>query len=220
MSVWLHRILVVSAVSLVAWIAAASTTFGTETARGLAGVLGTLALHLALLGAVQGALRTSGAWRAPRLTLADGGWPTLRSLAWATPLGVAAQIVLGLAYRFQLTGIVPHVVWAFAAAIVVMMFGSFTLTLAGAPALMRRTSIWLLSLVSLQIMLGLSAFVLRVTGAAPGDLWFQAAAAGHAVTGALVLSLTALLSALVLRHVVPAADQPARHTMVSSGRPS
>lgn len=165
------------------------------------------------------ALFTSRAWTSSRLELPDGGWPSLRSLAWVTPAVVLLQVGLGAAYRHKFLGVVPHIVWAFAAAIIVMMAATFILTLANAGAAMRRTAIWLLALIGLQVMLGVAAFVVRLNSVGPSDLWMIVTTVTHAATGSLVLGCTALLAAQILRHVVAAPSAPPPE-LISSGRPS
>jgi heme A synthase len=165
------------------------------------------------------ALFTSKSWQSAPLALPDGGWPSLRSLAWITPAVVLLQVALGAAYRHKLSGVIPHIVWAFAAAIIIMMLATFVITLAGASRPMRQSSIWLLALVCLQVMLGIAAFVMRLNSAGPTDLWMILTTVTHAATGSLVLGATTLLSAHILRNLAPAGSA-AGSQLISSGRPS
>ncbi|MBA3975542.1 MAG: hypothetical protein C0504_15150 [Candidatus Solibacter sp.] len=118
-------------------------------AVGLSGLTGTAAdpavkvahaafSHLAFALAAAGAAMTSDSWEA-RLGVADGGFPTLRSLAWLTPAAVVMQVALGAAYRHEMTGLIPHVSWAFVAAMFVIMTAAFTMTQCGEhPAFEER----------------------------------------------------------------------------------
>lgn len=170
-------------------------------------------------------LFTANSWQSSPLALPDGGWPSLRSLAWITPTVILLQVALGAAYRHKVLGVVPHIGWAFAAGIIVMMLATFVITLSHASRPMRHTAIWLLALVCLQVMLGIAAFILRLNSAGPSDLWMILTTVTHAATGSLVLGCTTLLSAQILRNVVPAGSPPApaptpRPELLSSSRPS
>ncbi len=165
------------------------------------------------------ALFTSKTWTASPLALPDGGWPSLRSLAWITPGVVLVQVALGASYRHKLLSVVPHIIWAFAAAIIVMMLATFVVTLTQASRPMRHTAIWLLALVGLQVMLGIAAFVLRLNSTGPSDLWMIVTTVTHAATGSLVLGCTTLLAAHILRNLV-ATTSPSHSELISSGRPS
>lgn len=167
------------------------------------------------------ALFTSKSWHTDPLALPDGGWPSLRSLAWITPAAVLLQVALGASYRHKLLGVVPHIVWAFAAGIIVMMLATFVLTLTQSSRSMRLTAIWLLALVCVQVMFGVAALVMRLNSAGPSDLWMILTTVTHAATGSLVLGCTTMLSAHILRNLVPTSAVPSPHAqLISSGRPS
>lgn len=187
-----------------------------------AGILHACAAQSYFAFALLLALFTSNGWQSTApLALPDGGWPSLRSLAWITPAVVLLQVALGAAYRHKLFGVVPHIVWAFAAGIIIMMLATFVITLAQASQPMRHTSIWLLGLISIQVMLGIAAFVMRLNSTGPSDLWMVLTTVTHTATGSLVLGCTALLSAQILRNLLPAGATPTSHPeLISSGRPS
>ncbi len=165
------------------------------------------------------ALFTSKSWQSSPLALPDGGWPSLRSLAWITPAVVLLQVALGAAYRHKLSGVIPHIVWAFAAAIIIMMLATFVITLSQVSRPMRQTSIWLLALIAIQILLGIAAFVMRLNSTGPSDLWMILTTVSHVATGSLVLGCTTILSAHILRNLSPARSN-ASPELISSGRPS
>jgi heme A synthase len=133
----------------------------------------------------------------------DGGWPALRSLAYWTPAAVVLQAALGAGYRYGLLGLVPHVVWAFGAVLFVMMTSVFTLSQASAHRTLKRWSTALLTVASLQLVLGVTALVSRVMreNGAASSAWMVAGASAHVVTGALVLALSIGLSVHILRFV-------------------
>lgn len=145
---------------------------------------------------------TSESWEA-KLAFADGGFPTLRSLAWITPTAVTIQVALGAAYRHQMTGLIPHVAWAFVAAMAVIMTAAFTMTQCGKHPALRRLSIALISITAVQLVLGVTALFGRMAEGSAGSAWRVIAAASHVLTGAVVLALTLALAAQTLRHVEP-----------------
>lgn len=155
--------------------------------------------------AVAAAAMTSAEWEA-RQVVADGGFPTLRSLAWMTPTTVVVQVGLGAAYRHEVTGLIPHVAWAFVAALFVIMTAAFTLTQCGGNRALKRWALALIWVTSVQLVLGVTALVGRMTavdGAAP-TVWMVVSTTTHVLTGAIVLALTMGLGAQTLRHVEPA----------------
>lgn len=160
--------------------------------------------HLAFALAAAGAAMTSESWEA-KLAVADGGFPTLRSLAWLTPASVVMQIALGAAYRHKMTGLIPHVSWAFVAAIFVIMTAAFTMTQCGKHPALQKLSIWLISITGIQLILGVVALIGRIAEEeAARSAWMVFSTTSHVLTGALVLALTMALSAQTLRHVEPA----------------
>lgn len=160
--------------------------------------LAAVALHLQFGALALLALVTSKLWRTTQTAFTDSGWPSLRSLAFTAPLFTLAQIALGAAYRYKQMGVIPHVVWAFVAAIVLLMLASFVLTQKDAAKPLKRLAGALLTLVCLQVILGVAALIARVADLQPAA-WMTAAATAHLVTGALVLACTLLISAFVLR---------------------
>jgi heme a synthase len=164
-----------------------------------------VASHLAFALAAAGAAMTSTSWEA-RLAVADGGFPTLRSLAWMTPATVLVQVALGAAYRHKMTGLIPHVSWAFVAAMFVIMTAAFTMTQCGKHPALRRISIAVISITGIQLVLGVTALLGRVMETPAGTGWMVVSTASHVLTGAIVLALSMALSAQTLRHVEPAGE--------------
>lgn len=148
------------------------------------------------------ALETSARWHEVS-PLEDGGWPSLRQLAWLTPAVTLLQISLGAAFRHKAIGIVPHVSWAFATAICVMTAGTYVLTQQGSGILLRRVSITLLVLTGIQVLLGVAAYLARINSTV-GAL--GPAPAAHITTGSLVMAFSCVWSAIVWRDTNPAAD--------------
>jgi len=215
---WLHRMLLVLAAAFLAVVALGLPTVGSLGAPALEAALAWLAHGLFALLSLA-ALVTSAGWKSNAATIPDAGWPSLRSLSWVTPAVVMIQIALGAGYRYQMLGVIPHAVWAFVAAILIMMLSAFVLTHEQALRPMKRISIALLTLTGIQVILGVAALVARVSGAS-ADSWVLTATHLHATIGALILGGTVISSATILRHVVPAAPANDTHHLMTPGQPS
>ena len=161
-------------------------------------------------------LGTSPAWNRDAAPLEDRGRPSLRSLAWLTPAAVLLQIALGAAYRYQACSAIPHVSWAFPVTLSILMLAAFTLTAAGGDehADLRKGSIALMTLVFVQLILGVTAFLARMDpplSFLQGDS-MAAIRATHLGMGALVFGFTVALSAQILRCAVSAVGEAPHST--------
>jgi cytochrome c oxidase assembly protein subunit 15 len=159
------------------------------------------------------ALFTSRDWIRESAPMEDTGWPSMRSLAIFAPLATLGQVALGAAFRHKLLGIVPHILGAFVIALVLIYFCAVVFTQYSANAPMRRTATALLWITLLQVVLGIAAYLTRLsfTGDTPAAV-MVAFTVAHTATGALTLAFTAMLSALSMRFVraaVPAAESGA-----------
>lgn len=164
--------------------------------------------HLLFAATMAGVAVTSRAWLGPGLPFADGGWPSLRMMAWITPLAILLQIALGAAYRNQMVGLVPHVSWAFLTAILAFALALFVLTQEQQHGPLRRWAYVLLAATGAQVLLGVLAFVARLSET-PGPL--SGAIHAHVGTGTIVLGASAAMSAWILRDATPAsASTPAQ----------
>lgn len=181
------------------------TAFGATLAGGAAEVstlqLAGSTLH-AVLGHLLFALTAVAAFLTSRTgagaRVEDGGWPSLRALAWLAPATLVLQIVLGAGYRHQTMGVIPHITGAFLAAVVALMAGSFVLTLPEATRTLRFWAVTLLGLIVVQILLGVAAYIARVADHSQLVLLTVL----HVGTGALTLAASCILSASILREVV------------------
>lgn len=163
-----------------------------------------LALHLQFGALSLVWLVTAPFWRREQARFRDSGWPSLRAMAWFAPAATVAQIALGAAYRYGLAGVIPHVTWAFAAAILLLMFGSFVLTQTGAAPALKHAAAALVVITGLQVVLGVLALLYRV--ARLGGGWMEWASRAHMGAGAALLGLTVILAAFVLRCAEPASQ--------------
>jgi cytochrome c oxidase assembly protein subunit 15 len=114
---------------------------------------------------------------------------------------VFAQGVLGAAVRHEVAGVMPHIVGAGVAIILVMWAGLSTLMHHMDDPLQRRAAMALLSLTFSQLFLGIGAYMARVAAIdapqpIPGMVWFTVA---HLAVGALVFAAAVVL-AIVSRH--------------------
>lgn len=204
---WLSSLALLLSVATLAAIGAGFPAPG-ALGGGPVEALAAIALQLQFGALALLALITSKSWRSTQAAFADGGWPSLRSLALTAPVFTLAQIVLGAAYRYGQMGVVPHVAWAFVAAIILLMFGAFIHGQKDAGAPLKRLAGVLLTLVCVQVILGVAALLARVADITKAA-WMPAATAAHLVNGALVFACTLLISAFVLRCAQPASG-PAR----------
>lgn len=197
---------------------------GLPTLRTTSGVWAQVAhavvAHVLFAAAIIVAVMTSPGYLVrPEDMLEDRGVPSLRTLAWITGAAVVAQIALGAAYRHKALGVIPHIVWAFAAAILVMMLATFVLTTERVPSGMRFWAVIALSLTGVQILLGVAAYFSRVASADLGSLApsLAVATSAHVATGGMVFGACAALWAHIRMRMAPV-SQPAELT--ESGRTS
>src|ERR1039458_207766 len=179
------------------------------------GVAHAILSHLCFALLTLLALGASPAWHRDAALLEDRGWPSLRSLAWITPPAVLLQIAFGAAYRHNLLSAMPHIAWAFAVILLILMLATFSISALPSGAAeprqhqgLRRGAIALMILVFVQLILGVGAFLARLNLAgslAPGEL-LSALRAAQLGTGALVLGFTVAFSAEILRCALPAAS--------------
>lgn len=155
------------------------------------------------------ALFTSPAWREEMPVADDAGWPSLRTLGWLTPLAVLGQIALGAAFRHKALGFVPHLAGSLLVAALIFYFALVVITEYGQLKLAGRFARVLLWITGAQMLLGIVAYLTRLTlaGAQPASVMVGFTVA-HVATGALTLAFTLSLGVLVLRGV--RATDPAR----------
>jgi heme A synthase len=207
---WLHSFAVAGAIAAFAAVGAgAARPWGTGPA---------IAFHLLFAVMMVATVRTSRAWAGPALPFPDGGFPSLRALAWITPAAVLLQIALGAAYRNELLGLIPHVSWAFLTAILALVLALFVLTQEARHAPLRLWAIILLCATGAQVLLGVLAFVARLNPGSAGP--FTGAIHAHVGTGTLVLGVSAAMSAWILRDAVPASASSNSSDPLESGRHS
>jgi heme A synthase len=127
------------------------------------------------------------------------GW-----LAMLTPPLVLMQIAFGAAYRHKLWGVMPHLAGAMTVACLVLVL--CTILMQRRPALHRPAAI-AISIVLVQISLGITSYILRVLDLDMG-LWFRVFSAAHVTVGAATLAATVSLGRFVVGNPAPHGEDP------------
>jgi cytochrome c oxidase assembly protein subunit 15 len=148
------------------------------------------------------ALFTSRSWNQSVAPLEDSGWPSMRSMAIFAPLATLGQVALGAGFRHKLIGVLPHILGAFAITLVLVYFCVVVFTQYSENRPMRRAATALLWITLAQVVLGIAAYLTRLsfTGDTPAAV-MVAFTVAHTATGALTLAFTAVLSALTWKFV-------------------
>jgi hypothetical protein len=152
-------------------------------------------------------LVTSPRWLKGPSIVQDGGFPSLRSLSVFTAGVTAVQVILGAAFRHGSMSVVPHVVGAIVTTVIVLVLATFTITQFPKHRVLVGSSWHLIGMVTIQIGLGVVAFVGRLNhpeGIVPSD-GLVASTVAHVVGGALTLASTVALAIQVRYHVRPRA---------------
>lgn len=117
----------------------------------------------------------------------------LRTAAILTPFAVFGQIVMGALYRHQVTSIMPHMLGAMVVAGLTLVVSAVVLqNFPNAPEL-RRSATLLISAVLLQVLLGVTVFILLLLNLS-GSAVFVWTATAHVTTGTLVLAASILMA--------------------------
>jgi heme A synthase len=136
-------------------------------------------------------------------TVYDYGWPSLRIIAFWTPLLVFFQIMLGALYRHHILGLVPHVVSAMIVTGIVLMFGLFTLTQVPKHEVVRTLATAVLLAMFVQLMLGFITYMSGAGDQATAPRWTALVTAGHVAGGGVLFGFCSILAIQVRRCVLP-----------------
>jgi cytochrome c oxidase assembly protein subunit 15 len=151
------------------------------------------------------ALFTSPGWKRETARAEDSGSPLLRQLCAATTLIIFGQLVLGAAFRHKAIGILPHLAGA-AAVVVAAVWTAQRVRrdFAGVPEL-RRPANALAALVAAQIVVGTTAYFVRLaTAAAPQpEPVMVLATVAHVAVGALTLATSVVLTLQAFHRLAP-----------------
>lgn len=145
------------------------------------------------------------AWPGTDLTVGDSGKPSVWALARITPPAILLQVFMGALYRHAITNVGLHVVGAMFVGGLIMFAGISVMILPGVGKALQRISGALLGVTVLQFMLGIYAYVSRITAEENGVVaGVSHVAVSHIVTGGLTMGLSVVLAILVYRYVRPA----------------
>lgn len=170
-------------------------------------------VHACLAQICFGLLVAQASWPA-RFYKSGQPWKAAPVIAAA---GLFAQTVLGAAVRHGIVSVMPHLIGAGVATILVMWAGLSTLMHHMEDPRLRRPAMTLLSLTFSQIFLGIGAYMARVATAdapqpMPVMVWFTVA---HVAVGSLAFGAAVVL-AIVSRHTHPMETELARQGMVAA----
>jgi cytochrome c oxidase assembly protein subunit 15 len=146
------------------------------------------------------ALFTSKSWLQGPDMVEDHGWPSLRSLAIATPVMVLAQIALGAAFRHRAIGVLPHVLFSVVVTLAVLFTATFVMHQFPEHRALSTAAKALLGVTFLQVMLGVGAYYTRLQ-AAEQPLAMVLTTVAHVATGGLTLAASVTLAIQILRNV-------------------
>jgi heme a synthase len=161
--------------------------------------------------AVSLALFTSADWRWDEPKQQDERSLSLRALAAATTAAIFMQLALGAAFRHKGFGILPHLIGAVVVTVGVLWL-AFRVLMEHRQeiGLVRPTAILSL-LVVLQVILGISSYLLRLASVdAPQPLLpVVVVTTAHVAMGALVLASSLIVTFQAYRFVAPRAHSTA-----------
>lgn len=165
---------------------------------------------------------TSRSWvAAPSPVVRLDARPRLTTLSLFAVLAIWLQLVMGAAFRHSGIRLLPHIIGACVVYTLVNWLGIATLRRHRATPQLATPARVLLTLVSVQVLLGLASYVTRVMWSvnAPAPLASMVTATvAHVACGALVLVTTVILTIQIHRHV-DAASAPASALLESSSAP-
>jgi heme A synthase len=207
-AIWSSRIAAHGWPRAVAWsgviVLAIAAALGWETPPlpAKTAVFHALLAHAFLSLAVVSAVGTSVSWNRPPELVDGSSKPFLRPLALVIPPVVFLQIALGAAYRHDMTSVLPHMAIAMGVAFLALIGSSVVLQNFSRPSSLRHAAVALISLVLIQVCLGIGAFVMLVLNSA-GTFYFVAITVGHVLIGASTLAASVVLAMQVQRSVLP-----------------
>jgi heme a synthase len=147
------------------------------------------------------AMMTGKPWHEGPSYVTDHGWPSLRSLAIFAPACVLLQIALGAGFRHGAIGVMPHIAGAVLVVFVLLVVGAFVLQQFPEHRSLRFCAIAMMAVTLLQVFLGISAYLGRLSSAEKvGSMLVTTVA--HVAGGALTLAATILLSIQIRRNVL------------------
>ncbi len=123
---------------------------------------------------------------------------SLRRYALAIPPLVLIQTSLGALYRHNVTGVLPHMGGAMVVVLLTLLVSVILLQRLTEPSPARSAAIALMSIVLVQITLGIAAFLMRLLDSDQTPV-FAWVAVAHLTNGALTLGASVVLAMRVAR---------------------
>jgi cytochrome c oxidase assembly protein subunit 15 len=132
----------------------------------------------------------------------DSAWPSMRSISIGVAGLVLAQLAMGAAFRHRAAGLVPHVIGAMVVTSAILFEGISLFTQFKQHATLKRAGAIMMSVVAVQLLLGLAAYQVRVetAGAATPQPIMVLFTVAHVAVGALALASTIFTAVQVFRH--------------------
>lgn len=147
------------------------------------------------------AVFTSPGWREEPEFVSDGGSSLLRYMALAGPPLVVTQIVAGAAYRHKIMGVMPHMATAMVVSLVTLVVSVVIMQRYPGHRALRGAAIGLMSIVLVQVALGVTAFTLELLDT-QNALALVFTTVAHVVVGALTLAASLVLAIQVQRNMI------------------
>jgi len=129
----------------------------------------------------------------------SGGFPLVSLAVWIPPL-VLTQVVMGAFYRHDLWSVVPHMAGAMVVAFLFVSEGVILLQKAPEHRLLSRAATWGITVVIVQISLGIADFLLRLLDFQDSMVWLIVSVA-HVTVAALVFTASICLAVSVRAYV-------------------
>ena len=145
------------------------------------------------------AVATSPSWLSGPQPVADEGVPSARTLAWLAAVGVAGQVALGAALRYQALPVWPHISGSVLVGGLLLFAGMAVLQSYAQHGALRRVGTALLCVTALQVTLGMAAYGVRMM--AHPEAWTAWLTMAHVVNGALTLGAAMAFALQVFYHV-------------------
>ena len=156
---------------------------------------------------------TSRSWvQEPDAVVSLSARPRLTTLSLFTVAAIWMQLIMGAAFRHSGIRLLPHIVGAVVVFCLVSTLTLLTIKRHRATPQLARPAVILLTLLLVQISLGLGSYVTRVmwSPGAPAPLVSMiVCTVAHVACGALVLVTTLILTIQIHRHALPALDSEA-----------
>ena len=156
---------------------------------------------------------TSRSWvQEPAPVVSQSARPRLTTLSLFTVAAIWMQLIMGAAFRHSGIRLLPHIVGAVVVFCLVSTLTLLTIKRHRTTPQLARPAVILLTLLLVQISLGLASYVTRVmwSPGAPAPLVSMiVSTVAHVACGALVLVTTLILTIQIHRHALPAHDSEA-----------